>query len=137
MNPWHSSAPVPQCYLKHSGVLRQTSATGYLPLLLCTCASLQTGACVHARVNELFAKQTALHTKKNRQCIQTSFYFISLVLPITTAERMDVTLKKLPDLLANSVFTKIPNKRPQVVHADFHSLCCVSLAWGDLLRSSG
>lgn len=40
LNPLHSSTPVPQCYLKHSGALHQTSATGYLLVCVyvCLCA---------------------------------------------------------------------------------------------------
>lgn len=38
LNRLHSSTPVPPCYLKHSGVLHQTSATGYL--LVCVCESV-------------------------------------------------------------------------------------------------
>jgi len=30
LNPLHSSTPVSQCYLKHSGALHQAPATGYL-----------------------------------------------------------------------------------------------------------
>lgn len=44
LNPLHSSTPVPQCYLKHSGALHQTSATSYLLVRgVCMCV------CVHVR----------------------------------------------------------------------------------------
>lgn len=51
LNPLHSSTPVPQCYLKHSGVLRQTSATGYLLLTLCVCVRVCVRVCV-CRISE-------------------------------------------------------------------------------------
>lgn len=73
LNPLHSSTPVPQCYLKHSGALHQTPATGYL--LVCVCVHM----CACARVwllEHSNHEQRATHRKSSTKPCGSHFMWM-------------------------------------------------------------